>query len=180
MKKVKTASKISLFILIIILLTAAVFLVFRSRPSTEQAGAPTQREIQVLADNFFNSLRENLDTKYISPVDWPPSARILDGEQYSCTEAGREIERGGETGRVLIEDREYCVTKTSEGAAGSIYRQYAYIREIGGTPIAATFSFRFVQCLNYDEPQQSECKAEQESFDINPTIHRFFEKVEQR
>ena len=35
-----------------------------------------------------------------------------------------------------------------------------------------TFTLRWVQCLNYDEPKAFACKAEQASFDVNSLAGR--------
>lgn len=115
-----------------------------------------------------------LDTTYISGVDWPPTVQKL-AEQYECTPAGDEYMRAGKTEKIFVDGKEYCQTKVTEGAAGSQYTQYAYLTEApDGTALAATFSLRFVQCMNYDEPNQSACVKEQASFEITPIIQSLF------
>lgn len=151
-------------------------------PSQEEevdlSGVPlTQESLDASALAFFSNPELSLDSDYISPVDWPPMVRLLEGESYSCTPAGNEFERAGKTEQVIVDGVEYCVTTVSEGAAGSQYIQYAYLRDIDGTPVAATFSFRFVQCMNYDEPNQSVCTQEQSAFTITPVIHQFFSEL---
>lgn len=66
-----------------------------------------------------------LTTKYITTVDWPPKVQTLN-QSFSCTEAGVETQRAGQTKQVIVNDTTYCVTKNTEGAAGSVYTQYAY------------------------------------------------------
>lgn len=111
-----------------------------------------------------------LPTDYISAVDWPPTAQVLT-EPFVCTEGGEEIAQGGKTEEMIIGGNSYCVTRGSEGAAGSVYTQYAYAFLKDGRKIIMTFTMRFVQCYNYDEPQKSACAAEQASFDINYLAH---------
>lgn len=114
---------------------------------------------------------EDLKTTYIHPVDWPPRAQIL-SESIPCTEAGTEIERAGKTEKILVDTRPYCRTKISEGAAGSIYTQYAYAFEREKKTIIFTFTMRAVQCANYDDPQKTACENEQGAFDIDGTLDR--------
>lgn len=119
---------------------------------------------------------ENLNTKYISVVDWPPVLNIYP-ETYSCLEAGSEIERAGKTEEVTENGENYCITTESEGAAGSVYKQYAVKRSNAGEVEIFTFSLRFVQCYNYDEKEQKECEEENNSFAILPTIHNIFQTI---
>ncbi len=107
-----------------------------------------------------------LTTTYITAVDWPPALSAVEGE-YSCTEAGEETARAGKTERRIINGQEYCRTVVTEGAAGSIYSQYAYVFERDGETFSMTFSTRAPQCGNYDEAQRLECEAELNSFDVD-------------
>ena len=103
-------------------------------------------------------------TRYIRGLDWPPMIQLLEGP-LQCTEAGSETARAGRTERADVDGRRYCVTRVTEGAAGSIYTSYAYAFEKDGRVAILTFSARAVQCGNYDEPQKSECNAERQTFD---------------
>lgn len=114
---------------------------------------------------------EKLTTEYISIVDWPPKVAAMDGP-LTCTEAGVETARAGQTMKRMVDNREYCVTKESEGAAGSIYTNYAYATQKNDKVLIFTFSLRAVQCANYDDPQKSECEAERGSFDIDSVLDR--------
>jgi hypothetical protein len=118
----------------------------------------------------------DLGTRYITPSDWPPVLNVVN-EQYSCTEAGSEIARAGKTQEVDVLGQKYCMTVESEGAAGSTYNQYAYVREAGDREEILTFTLRFVQCENYDDPQKTECKAERDSFDITTIIDKIFKSI---
>lgn len=103
---------------------------------------------------------------YLSPQEWPPVV-TLEGGEYSCAE---EQQR-------MIEDREYCVVETSEGAAGSVYHSYEYIVSQGDFVARVRFTLRVPQCMNYDEPEQSACKAEQASFDIDGLADRIAQSI---
>lgn len=112
---------------------------------------------------------EKVGTGYVSTVDWPPVLNVYD-TSYTCTEAGEAIARAGKTERVYVNGSEYCKTTLLEGAAGSTYGQYAYAFEREGKTLIFTFSLRYVQCLNYDEPKQSACKLEQESLNVDALV----------
>ena len=121
---------------------------------------------------------DKLTTKYISVVDWPPQVQILD-QAYSCNEAGSEIARAGKTEKRLVDNREYCVTKESEGAAGSIYTNYAYTFAKNGGTVILTFTTRSVQCGNYyDIPEQAECEGERQTFDMDGVADRIIQSLE--
>lgn len=122
---------------------------------------------------------ESLGDKYTGTVDWPPLIQILN-EPFTCTEAGSEIGRAGKTEKRLVDNRFYCLTKITEGAAGSVYTQHAYAFPVnstgfsqgGGQTAIFTFSTRRVQCDNYDEPEKTECKNLQTAFDLDGVIDR--------
>jgi hypothetical protein len=107
-----------------------------------------------------------LGTKYISTQDWPPVAAVTN-EKVTCTSAGEEEAQAGETKTITVNGHEYCVTKVSQGAAGSTYTQYAYGASINGRYAFFTFTLRFPQCANYDDPKKTECENERTSFNVD-------------
>ncbi len=119
---------------------------------------------------------ESLLTTYIHPVDWPPQVNILN-ETYSCTEGGTEIARAGQTSKRLVNNREYCVTKESEGAAGSTYTNYAYAFPKDTKTIIFTFTTRATQCANYDEPNKTACEKEREAFDLDGVVDKMAQSL---
>jgi len=102
-------------------------------------------------------------TTYIHPVDWPPKVQVIN-QPFNCTEGGTEIAQAGITTKTIINGTTYCITKESEGAAGSIYTNYAYAFAKDNETIIFTFTGRAVQCDNYDDPQKTACKNERASF----------------
>jgi hypothetical protein len=118
---------------------------------------------------------------YISIVDWPPQIQIIN-ERFACIEAGLETGRAGRTTRAIVNGHEYCVTTIQEGAAGSVYTQYAYafpFTTSNSTSKTAIFTFtmRFPQCLNYNPPQRSQCQQAQASFDVNKVVDQMARTV---
>lgn len=114
---------------------------------------------------------ENLSTQYINTVDWPPKIQILQ-ESFTCTEAGSSTDRAGRTEQQIINGNTYCVTEVTEGAAGSMYTQYAYAFPKSNRVVILTFSLRFLQCQNYDEAERNACENERSTFAIDSTLDR--------
>ncbi|MFZ2414956.1 MAG: hypothetical protein WAW33_03110, partial [Minisyncoccia bacterium] len=77
----------------------------------------------------------------------------------------------------LVNNREYCVTKESEGAAGSIYTNYAYAFPKDTKTIIFTFTTRATQCANYDEPNKTACEKEREAFDLDGIVDRMAQSL---
>lgn len=112
---------------------------------------------------------ETLGTEYIRAVDWPPALQVIH-EKYSCNIGGNEIDRAGRTDEIEIAGMKYCVTTLDEGAAGSIYSQYAYAFSVESDTYILTFTTRQPQCGNFDEDKMKECEKEINSFNVNTLI----------
>lgn len=148
---------------VIIVIVAAAF-AFRPKESHEGWLSYTDPDSGAIV-----SYPESFGTTYIHPIDWPPRVRVLD-ERFSCAQAGTETARAGKTEQRKINERDYCVTTLTEGAAGSVYTQYAYGFAKGKKTTMLTFTTRMPQCLNYDEPKRSECQSERTSFNLDALI----------
>ncbi|MEK7098286.1 MAG: hypothetical protein AAB908_00120 [Patescibacteria group bacterium] len=122
---------------------------------------------------------QRLTTSFISAAEWPPLVERA-VNKYACKEGSITAADGPlkETKKNLVDDREYCVTRSSEGAAGSTYRAYEYAFQFGTSTYRIAFTLRFPQCMNYDEPQQSACKAEQSSYDIDGLVDRIARSIQ--
>jgi len=112
---------------------------------------------------------EKFSTTYISEIDWPPQTQLIN-EPYSCLNAGTETERAGKTETKIINGHAYCVTTLTEGAAGSTYKQFAYAKAFNDQTVIFTFTIREPQCMNYNEPTQTECLNEQKNFSVDTLI----------
>ncbi len=111
------------------------------------------------------------DTKYVNTFDWPPMAEIYE-KIYSCRGAGSETAEGGKTERRVIGGREYCVTSVTEGAAGSVYTEYAYAFPNGKKTVILTFTTKAPQCGNYPDLEREECEKERNAFDLDALVDR--------
>jgi len=114
--------------------------------------------------------------KYISQVNWPPQV-TMENQQFICNPSASEIEQGGQTELRTVDNRPYCLTKASEGAAGSAYTTYTYKFPRGNQSGVVAFTLRFVQCQNYDEPKAAECESERSSFDIDGLADRIAQSL---
>ncbi len=112
-----------------------------------------------------------LETSYIRLVDWPPSVAV-DAGPIECVAAGDETARAGRTDPVTVNGETYCVTRVTEGAAGSIYTLYAYAIPVGDDVVFLRFSSRAPQCGNYDEPSRTECERERVAFSMDEVVGR--------
>lgn len=119
----------------------------------------------------------DLGTEYIHTVDWPPQVRLEEGP-FTCERSGTETERAGLTEPKRINGRTYCVSRVTEGAAGSVYTMYAYATPAGNAVLVLTFSLRAVQCGNYDEERRAECESERAAFSVDSTIDKVVQSIE--
>lgn len=120
---------------------------------------------------------ENLGTKYISLVDWPPKIKVL-SQAFVCTEGGVLSTQVGQVVKKNIGGKDYCVTTQAEGAAGSTFLQYAYAFGFSSKTVVATFTLREVQCANYDDPQKTECENERNTFNIDTVLAEMVSTVQ--
>lgn len=120
---------------------------------------------------------ENPVDKYMEAIDWPPQIQVLN-QAFTCTEAGSETARAGQTLKRMVDDRIYCVTKVTEGAAGSIYTQYAYAFPKDDKTAIFTFSIRYAQCGNYADPEKAECNNLRTAFDLDSVIDQLAQTVQ--
>ena len=77
-----------------------------------------------------------------------------------------------------INGRDYCVTISSEGAAGSIYTTYAYVTKIQDKFVSFSFILLATQCDNFDEPEKSACKSERATFSVDNFIDQIIQTTQ--
>ena len=131
---------------------------------------------QTTTDGRIFSYPADLGMKYIRTQDWPPVLTVTN-ESFTCVLSGAEIEPAGVTEALTINGHDYCVTRVTEGAAGSAYTQYGYARSAGVMTEVLTFTIKSVQCGNYNEPEMNDCVAEQASFDVDSLVDDIFQTL---
>ncbi len=107
------------------------------------------------ADQSF-SFRYPADfgSEFITPNNWPPKVERLD-QSFACA-----VPMHGD----------FCVSETSEGAAGSVYKTYVYSEAFENGTLQFTFTIQEPQCLNYPEPKLSNCQADQANLNLDDIV----------
>lgn len=135
----------------------------------------SEEEKENLEDNSYKFF----DPEYISSQEWktriislddkyPPKFSIVNGE-IDCETKDDVFDK---IKKRIIDERVYCIEEHSEGAAGSIYKEYAYSTIKEDFLITVSFLARYPQCPNYPEPQKSECEEERESFSFDNIVDK--------
>jgi hypothetical protein len=120
---------------------------------------------------------KELLAKYVSVVEWPPVIRIETGT-YSCQTTPQEISSMSDiTSERLVDNRTYCVNIKNEGAAGSVYSSYVYTTAKNGKLVKVSFTLQYPNCNNYDDGQSRACASEREAFDIDSTVDRIVQSI---
>lgn len=138
--------------------------------------APVQPEVLPL--NFeakYSSFQNYSINIYGSDAYYPNEFKVVDGE-IDCDETSPELSLGLRIMKRVINGKNYCVGALSEGAAGSVYTQYAYATVIDNNVYVTTFLARDVDCNNYPESEKIECQAERESFNLDNLVDGEVEK----
>lgn len=100
-------------------------------------------------------------SEYVSPVAWPPKVQLV-SEVYAC-----DTLSASKAEHIIVSGHDYCKTIMKGAAAGSAYTEYSYSFKQGAQTAVLSFTLRFPQCMNYDEPRAMECKTAQKSFDAD-------------
>ncbi len=129
---------------------------------------------------------ENTGAAYISFQDWsikiiydeneyPSNLKVVDNK-IDCEETQPESSFSSGIDKRVIGDRTYCIERSSEGAAGSVYTTYNYSTIYDGNLLSLGFVARYVQCSNYDDPQKTECIEERETFSLDELVMGIVDK----
>jgi len=148
----------------------------------------SQLEVKIMVEEIDNGSEKqphynilvDLNTEYIGSQDWkviivneeekyPPKFKINEGQiDYKITSSESDLLYG--TVKRKIDGRIYCIESLSEGAAGTTYTQYIYSTIKSGSLITVSCVIRYPQCMNYSEPQRTECANERKTFDLDKII----------
>lgn len=152
-------------ILLIVIIIGAVLYFLQQKPGSSST---TDNLIlsPVSAQGIQFSYPKFLPTTFVKTQEWPPLVEVVAGE-FTCPENKKQTIKG----------RTYCVIVSTEGAAGSTYTTYEYSTNRGDFIAKTIFTLRTPQCLNYDEPNQSICIQEQESFDVSGLVDQIISSI---
>ncbi len=163
-------------IVIIVVVAVVVFVLLKKSPEAPAPTPITHGDWQTKSEAGKTFQYPNdFGTKYISIVDWPPTYSAYADAAFCPLES--LVELPGQTGIEHIGGTDYCVTRISEGAAGSTYTKYTYARAVGAGRQVLRFTLRLVNCGNYNEPEMSACQAERDAFDPGTTIDQIFQTL---
>lgn len=172
-------NKTVLIFLSLLFLIIGVGIFYNTRPSDSTDTTILKEGWSVLNDvtnNITFQYPKSISAKYTTLADWPPKVQVVNSS-FVCDPSGEENSRAGKTEQVTSGMNRYCVTKVVEGAAGSVYTQYAFAKEVDGKTVILTFSTKSTQCGNYDEIKKQECEMERNSFNINSTLEEIFDTL---
>lgn len=164
----------------------------RTGPNCEFAPCPTLNNSSVIpvgwltvatgTPAFSFSYPPKLAATYITPVSWPPQVALSDGS-FNCSVSAAPGDLPSRTQDLIVNNREYCLKAVSEGAAGSVYTTYDYTAlapsSVGvGKIVTLSFVLQYSQCYNYDNPQQSACTAERQTFNLNGLVDQMAQSLQ--
>ncbi|MFA5128216.1 MAG: hypothetical protein WC457_04440 [Patescibacteria group bacterium] len=160
--------------------------VWRVGPNCDFSACPSSNDgenwiTSTTAQGIKFQYPEKFSTTYMHPPyfdteSWPPKISVSD-KQFSCAETPAESSLPNRVAQKNINQSTYCISAESEGAAGSTYTKYIYTTIKNGKLVSASFTVQAVQCLNYDEPEQSACVEERETFDLDAVAEKIVESV---
>ncbi|TAK56866.1 hypothetical protein EPO17_03505 [Patescibacteria group bacterium] len=155
----------------------------RSGPRCEFAECPSSNTSSSALKTYTDSVQgvtfkypETLSTSYVSPVKWPPEV-ALTKTAFSCSPGGSLTSPSGKVEERKINGNTYCLTTSTEGAAGSTYTSYTYTWDKNGFVPALTFTIRTIQCANYDEPKKAQCEKERATFNTDTIADKIAQTV---
>lgn len=171
----KTKKIIILIVILVVLLGAGIIFIlwptFTLPPSEEVLNPWKTSTDEVSGYSFSYPVR--LPAEYIKALNWPPKLQEVN-EAFNCA---FENEGNMETVREQVENRQYCITKIVEGAAGSTYTQYAYAFPKDNKTFIFTFTVQAAQCANYDDLQKIACEEERYFFSLDGIVDRMAQSV---
>lgn len=148
--------KINITLIIVLLLVVASALIFFNKKESIVTPPVTQNITEIFSTSTY---------KYTNFFDWPPQIETLDKE-YSCVITSTTTE-------VSVDNNKYCKSMVVEGAAGSVYTTYVYSFARENKTVSLTFNTRQPQCMNYDNPKQTECLNEMKNVDVDKVVDKY-------
>lgn len=152
---------------------------FAACPSASPSPSANNENWQIMVDQAQGitfQYPKQLLTKYIDAFTWPPTVKIMTGV-FSCLQAPLNSVSQEKITQRTVDSRTYCVEEKSGGAAGSTYTDYVYTGVKFGQLITVSFTLRYPQCLNYDDPQKTECLNERTAFDLDSLVDRIVASI---
>lgn len=146
------------------------------KPGCETASS-SLKLVNDTKQNISYRYQEKLTTIYIQAQDWPPTV-VVSNKAFSCNQsASNSGPAGPQSTQITKNGQTYCVQELVEGAAGTIYTNYNYTTVKNSKFVTITFVLRAPQCLNYDNPKQTECTQERQLFNATDLVVPIIESL---
>ena len=113
---------------------------------------------------------QNYSSNIFKAEEYPKLESWVENGEIECDETPSESSLPLRISKREINNRKYCIGASSEGAAGSVYTQYAYTTVIGGNVYSVRFIARYPNCDNYPDNERAQCKTERETFNLDNLV----------
>jgi hypothetical protein len=115
---------------------------------------------------------QNYNSGTFKTTEYPRLESWVENGEIECDETPIESSLPLRISKRKINGQKYCISASSEGAAGSVYTQYAYTTVIGNNVYLIQFVARYSNCGNYAETENIKCKRERESFNLDVLVDK--------
>ena len=113
---------------------------------------------------------QNYGSGIFKVTEYPRLESWVENGQIECDETPSESSLPLRTNKKETNGQKYCISASSEGAAGSVYTQYAYTTVMGDNVYMIQFVARYPNCDNYPEAENIKCKKERENFNLDVLV----------
>lgn len=97
---------------------------------------------------------QNYGSNIFKTEEYPKLESWVENGQIECDETPLESSLPLRISKKEINGQKYCIGASSEGAAGSVYTQYAYTTVIGDNVYLVLFVARYPNCNNYPKRKE--------------------------
>ena len=113
---------------------------------------------------------QNYGSNVFKAEEYPKLESWVENGEIECDETPLESSLPLRISKKEINGQKYCIGASSEGAAGSVYTQYAYTTVIGDNVYLVQFVVRYPSCSNYPDKERKECETERENFNLDNLV----------
>lgn len=113
---------------------------------------------------------QNYGSNVFKAEEYPKLESWVENGEIECNETPLESSLPLRISKKKINSQKYCIGASSEGAAGSVYTQYAYTTVIGDNVYLVQFVVRYSSCSNYPDKERRECEVERENFNLDNLV----------
>ncbi len=149
----------------------------------EKSGEPIMADKPLIELNLPDSFKasyisfSNYASNVFKAEEYPKLESWPEKGEIECNKTPLESSLPLRISKTEINSRKYCVSASSEGAAGSVYTQYSYTTVIEGNVYLINFVARYPNCNNYPDREKSLCETERESFNLDILVDKEIEKM---